>query len=169
MICVKMEWVNISIHQPLWCRFCFWKHQNIQIYIFYHLSTLKVPIIVKILWGRKYITLSTTWLPMTWRRKQPGHRKPWYWPSQTRIYLGFSTKKVNLVARLIIFLSMTFNRILQQQVLGAVELLTLNPLRAKFFRGNINIYLHFLSFLHINMTQVVEILPQISQEPTYST
>ena len=44
-----------------------------------------------------------------------------------------------------------------------------NPLRAKFFRGNINIYLHFVSFLHINMTQVVEILHQIRQEPTYST
>ena len=45
----------------------------------------------------------------------------------------------------------------------------LNPLRAKFFRGNINIYLHFVSFLHTDMTQVVEILPQIRQEPTYST
>ena len=44
-----------------------------------------------------------------------------------------------------------------------------NPLRAKFFRGNINIYLHFVSFLHIDTTQVVEILPQIRQEPTYCT
>ena len=45
----------------------------------------------------------------------------------------------------------------------------LNPLRAKFFKGNINIYLHFVSFLHIDTTQVVEILPEIRQEPTYST
>ena len=44
-----------------------------------------------------------------------------------------------------------------------------NPLRAKFFKGNINIYLHFVSFLHIDTTQVVEILPEIRQEPTYST
>ena len=44
-----------------------------------------------------------------------------------------------------------------------------NPLRAKFFRGNINIHLHFVSFLHIDTTHVVEILPQIRQEPTYST
>ena len=44
-----------------------------------------------------------------------------------------------------------------------------NPLRAKFFRGNINIYLHFVSFLHIDTMQVVEILPQTRQEPTYST
>ena len=35
----------------------------------------------------------------------------------------------------------------------------INPLRAKFFRGNINIYLHFVSFLHIDTTQVVEVLP----------
>ena len=33
-----------------------------------------------------------------------------------------------------------------------------NPLRAKFFKGNINIYLHFVSFRHIDATQVVEIL-----------
>ena len=44
-----------------------------------------------------------------------------------------------------------------------------NPLRAKFFRENINIYLHFVSYLHIDTTQVVEILPQIRQEPTYFT
>ena len=45
----------------------------------------------------------------------------------------------------------------------------LNPLRANFFRGNRNIYLHFVSFLHNDTTQVVEILPQIRQEPTSST
>ena len=51
----------------------------------------------------------------------------------------------------------------------SVTLHLINPLRAKFFRGNINIYLHFVSFLHIDTTQVVESLPQIRQEPTYST
>ena len=30
--------------------------------------------------------------------------------------------------------------------------LSINPLRAKFVRGNINIYLHFVSFLHIDTT-----------------
>ena len=30
-------------------------------------------------------------------------------------------------------------------------------------------YLHFVSFLHIDTTQVFEILRQIKQEPTYST
>ena len=45
----------------------------------------------------------------------------------------------------------------------------INPLRAKFFRGNINIYLHFVLFLHIDTTQVVGMLQQIRQEPTYYT
>ena len=49
------------------------------------------------------------------------------------------------------------------------SLLLINPLCAIFFRGNINIYSHFVSFFHIDTTQVVEILPQIRQEPTYST
>ena len=41
----------------------------------------------------------------------------------------------------------------------------INPLRAKFFRGNINIYLHFGSFLRIDMTQVLKILPQAREGP----
>ena len=51
-----------------------------------------------------------------------------------------------------------------------VEFLQLfKPLRDKFFRENINLYLHWVSYLHIDTTQVVDILPQIWQEPTYST
>ena len=37
----------------------------------------------------------------------------------------------------------------------------LNPSCAKFFMGNIKMYLQFISFLHIDMTQVVEILPYL--------
>ena len=48
-------------------------------------------------------------------------------------------------------------------------MMTIDPLRAKFFRGNKNIYSHFTSFRHTEMTQVVEILPQVRQELTYST
>ena len=43
-----------------------------------------------------------------------------------------------------------------------------NPLRGKFFRGNINIYFHFVSFLRIDMTQVLKILPQVREGPIYS-
>ena len=43
------------------------------------------------------------------------------------------------------------------------------PLRAKCFGGNINIYLHFMSFLHTNKTQVVESPPWVKQGPAYST
>ena len=45
----------------------------------------------------------------------------------------------------------------------------INPLGAKFFRENINIYLHFVSYLHIDMTRVAEILPQIGQGLAHST
>ena len=47
--------------------------------------------------------------------------------------------------------------------------LFVNSLRAEFFRGNTNIYLHFMSFLHTNKTQVVEISPRVRQGPAYST
>ena len=57
-----------------------------------------------------------------------------------------------------------------QDTSGFIQDITIiNPLHAKFFRVSINIYLHFVSFLHIDTTQVVETLPQIRQEPTYST
>ena len=49
------------------------------------------------------------------------------------------------------------------------KLWDLNHLRAKFVRESINKYLYFVSYLHIDTTQVVEIFPQIQQEPTYST
>ena len=44
-----------------------------------------------------------------------------------------------------------------------------NSLRAKLFRGNINVYLHFMSLLHIDMAQVLKILPQVRPGLTYST
>ena len=37
----------------------------------------------------------------------------------------------------------------------------LDPLRAQFFRVNIYMSLHVMSFLHFDMTQVLKILPQI--------
>ena len=50
-----------------------------------------------------------------------------------------------------------------------IFLLFLNSWRAKFFRDKVNIYLHFMSLLHIYMTQVLKILPQVRPVPTYST
>ena len=43
-----------------------------------------------------------------------------------------------------------------------------NLLHAKFFSGNINIYLQLISFLHTDMTWIVEILPHVRRELTYS-
>ena len=37
----------------------------------------------------------------------------------------------------------------------------INPLHAKFFRVNVYMYLHFMSFLHIDMNQVLKILPKL--------
>ena len=45
----------------------------------------------------------------------------------------------------------------------------INPFRAKLLRENINISLHFMSFLHTNKTQVAEIPPQLRRRPAYST
>ena len=50
-----------------------------------------------------------------------------------------------------------------------LEEIIINPFDAKFFRENINVYLHFMSFLHIDKTQVVEIPPRVRQGPAYST
>ena len=58
---------------------------------------------------------------------------------------------------------------MQQHPLDNWNILKLNPLHAKFFRGNRNIYLHFMSFLHINKAQVVEIPPRVRQGPAYPT
>ena len=48
-----------------------------------------------------------------------------------------------------------------------VVLLTLYLLN--LFRGNKYMYLHFMSFLHIDMMQVFEIFPQVRPGHTYST
>ena len=42
----------------------------------------------------------------------------------------------------------------------------INSLRGKFLSKNIDMYLQLISFLHIDMTQVVEILPHVRQDPT---
>ena len=39
--------------------------------------------------------------------------------------------------------------------------LYINPLHAKFFRGKKNVFLHYVSLLHIDIIQVVEILPYV--------
>ena len=53
------------------------------------------------------------------------------------------------------------------RIFPTIDIPNINPLHAKFFMGNKNVYLPFTSFLHIDMTQVVEIFPQVSQELTY--
>ena len=45
----------------------------------------------------------------------------------------------------------------------------IKSLRTKCCKGNIKTYLHFMSLLHIDMTQVLKIPPQVRPGPTYST
>ena len=64
------------------------------------------------------------------------------------------------------------NNLRRDHVTGGISKTLTNsyPLRAKSFRGNINMeYLHFMLLLHIDMTQAVEMLPQARQGPIYST
>ena len=49
-----------------------------------------------------------------------------------------------------------------------LTIIRLNSLRAKFFVRNTKIYLHLMSFLLIDMAQVVKIFSHVRQELTYS-
>ena len=61
------------------------------------------------------------------------------------------------------------DNVLERIFLNENHVIFINPLRATFFRGNINIYLHFMSLLHIDMTQVLKIVSQVRPGPTFST
>ena len=50
-----------------------------------------------------------------------------------------------------------------EQKITVAMLFSVNPLHAKFFRGNENIYLHFMSFIHIDLTQVLKMFPQVRE------
>ena len=64
----------------------FFLRKNINIYShfmsFFHTNeTQVVEIPPRVRQGPAYSTLSISWLLMSWRRKEPGHQQPWYWPS----------------------------------------------------------------------------------------
>ena len=54
-------------------------------------------------------------------------------------------------------------------IMSWLNMFDTNPLRAKFIKGNINMYLHLILFLHINMTQAAEIPPCVKQGSTLSS
>ena len=47
-------------------------------------------------------------------------------------------------------------------------MIIINSLHAKFFKS-INMYLLSISVLHIDLAQVIEILPHVRQDSTYAT
>ena len=59
----------------------------------------------------------------------------------------------------------TFGQVWQRLYGSIMFAYIVNPLHAKFIRVSINIYLHFMSFLHIDLTQVLKILPQVREGP----
>ena len=64
--------------------------ENINIYLhimsFLHINkTQVVEIPPRVKQGPAYWTQSISWLLMSWRRKEPGHQQPWYWPSLTEL------------------------------------------------------------------------------------
>ena len=58
--------------------------------------------------------------------------------------------------------------VLEKTWLNSKLSVALNPLCAKFFRENENIYIHLVPLLHIDLAQVLKILPQVRPGPTYS-
>ena len=45
----------------------------------------------------------------------------------------------------------------------------LKPFKGWIFQREHNIYVHYMSLLHNDMTHALKILPQVRLEPTYST
>ena len=82
----------------------------------------------------------------------PVYSMPWFLMTDTRIQ-GINSHGIDLVC----------------PEYSGFSIRRVNPLRAKFFGENINTYLHFMSFLHTNKTQVVEIPPRVKQGPAYFT
>ena len=49
---------------------------------FFHIDITQVALILpQVRKGPTYSTYSISWPLMSWRRKEPGHQQPWYWPS----------------------------------------------------------------------------------------
>ena len=46
--------------------------------------------------GHAYFIYSIPWPLMTWRRKEPGHQQPWYWPGKTELSRSPHVK-INLI------------------------------------------------------------------------
>ena len=94
---------------------------------------------------------------------QPGHSESiqlfdWWSINQSSIIPAVVTHLIDNIFSLynhFFFIQHQESFALNQGIFRECEISDLNPLRAKFFRGNINIYLHFVSFLYIDTTQVV--------------
>ena len=90
-------------------------------------------------------------------------------PLQASYGTHFVSSKRDMCLKPVIFMLCVIPGCNKQFRLEVTLYMNLNPLRAKFLRENINISLHFMSFLHTNKTQVAEIPPRVRRRPAYST
>ena len=105
--------------------------------------------------------------PMLYCRSTHRNKIQWYFIQNLNIFNkqnAFQNVVYKIVA--ILFRSQCLNSVRSRYVLTWIYEVPvkwtqpwLNPLRAKFFRGNKSIYLHFMSILSTDMTQVIGILP----------
>ena len=107
---------------------------------------------------------------MTWKCKAPGHQQAWY---RCSLHCIFSCSHLNKFNADVFYWKIYFC-ILLKIVISTISIVPrwrVNPLHAIFLLGKIKMYryLQFVSFLHNDMAQVIEILPHVRQDLTYST
>ena len=96
----------------------------------------------------------------------PHHRAQSLWWEASTVSLSSTWIITSSTSR--VFSSTEISKASIKAITCITNCIHINHLRAKFFRGNINIYLHFMSSLHIDTTHVFKILSQVRPGPTYS-
>ena len=135
-----------------------------------HLKTISQKMFMHLIHNWRYISIITTTSPKGQWVYLANVRKPWHtWtqdpPKPSIQHTDDLTQVCSISILNVQEIPQTCTKLPLKWKLWESHL---NPLHAKFFRGNINIYLHFVSFIHIDMTQVLTILPQVREGPTYS-
>ena len=89
--------ISLKSHWPQWVNHCHAELclENMKLYLhFVSLLNIEMAQVIEIFpcerQGPVYPAKSISWLLMTWRRKEPGHHQPLYWPSSNS-----STGRVN--------------------------------------------------------------------------
>ena len=117
--------IGLMSHPPIWARFLSLTQSKLRLCSANHRAGY-------------FSNLACDWLSIVWAySEQETENGPWYLCMgslviDTKILSALCLIKMAIFYKMLVILTGNFN-----------------PFRAKFFRGNINIYLHFVSFLHI--------------------